>query len=305
MSSSSPLNQKQPAGQIPAFEFTKRKRWADLLINELSDTCIFVLSSTLQILYCSPAIGDLLGWKEVDIIDHEFTELIISEDQQTFCDAFNESLGGKKEMLAYVRLICSGSATSQPFTPNKEVLFEIKGYPRFIVEDNPSSGCECFFAMAKPYLSRNVAMLNTMMDLKLENEYLQTKLKALKAKHQSSSSSLYSTSSALFSRQQADNSSPFYLGSDQVKNSPTRSTFDSSALSGTNPVDDEADEGKKKKKLKKIHSTEQYVCVTCGRTDSPEWRKGPLGPKTLCNACGLRWAKQMRKPDDASMSQAV
>ena len=26
-----------------------------------------------------------------------------------------------------------------------------------------------------------------------------------------------------------------------------------------------------------------HVCVTCGRTDSPEWRKGPLGPKTLCN----------------------
>ncbi|ORY34878.1 hypothetical protein BCR39DRAFT_515313 [Naematelia encephala] len=35
-----------------------------------------------------------------------------------------------------------------------------------------------------------------------------------------------------------------------------------------------------------------HVCVSCGRTDSPEWRKGPLGPKTLCNACGLRWAKR-------------
>lgn len=30
-----------------------------------------------------------------------------------------------------------------------------------------------------------------------------------------------------------------------------------------------------------------HVCVTCGRTDSPEWRKGPLGPKTLCNVSGL------------------
>lgn len=39
----------------------------------------------------------------------------------------------------------------------------------------------------------------------------------------------------------------------------------------------------------------QYVCVTCGRTDSPEWRKGPLGAKTLCNACGLRWAKRNQK----------
>lgn len=41
-----------------------------------------------------------------------------------------------------------------------------------------------------------------------------------------------------------------------------------------------------------------HVCVTCGRTDSPEWRKGPLGPKTLCNvifktlADLCRWSQQ-------------
>ncbi|GAA5898065.1 uncharacterized protein JCM6883_000912 [Sporobolomyces salmoneus] len=32
-------------------------------------------------------------------------------------------------------------------------------------------------------------------------------------------------------------------------------------------------------------------CQNCGRTDSPEWRSGPTGSKSLCNACGLRWAK--------------
>jgi len=25
--------------------------------------------------------------------------------------------------------------------------------------------------------------------------------------------------------------------------------------------------------MRKSHNAEQYVCVTCGRTDSPEWRK--------------------------------
>ncbi|KAK7528355.1 uncharacterized protein IWZ02DRAFT_359470, partial [Phyllosticta citriasiana] len=29
-----------------------------------------------------------------------------------------------------------------------------------------------------------------------------------------------------------------------------------------------------------------YVCVECGTTQAPEWRRGPMGPKTLCNACG-------------------
>ncbi|KAL3476378.1 hypothetical protein BJX99DRAFT_258508 [Aspergillus californicus] len=39
----------------------------------------------------------------------------------------------------------------------------------------------------------------------------------------------------------------------------------------------------------------EYRCADCGTSDSPEWRKGPDGPKTLCNACGLRWAKQEKK----------
>ncbi|PYH46727.1 GATA transcription factor LreB [Aspergillus saccharolyticus JOP 1030-1] len=42
----------------------------------------------------------------------------------------------------------------------------------------------------------------------------------------------------------------------------------------------------------------EYMCTDCGTSDSPEWRKGPEGPKTLCNACGLRWAKREKKRQD-------
>lgn len=88
------------------------------------------------------------------------------------------------------------------------------------------------------------------------------------------------------------------------------------------PVDRDPRTGEKKKKLK---ASEEYVCTDCGMymtsvgpwpwsfyvwpshpcrshansgpgtLDSPEWRKGPNGPKTLCNACGLRWAKKEKK----------
>ncbi|KAE8239061.1 hypothetical protein A4X13_0g8267, partial [Tilletia indica] len=51
-----------------------------------------------------------------------------------------------------------------------------------------------------------------------------------------------------------------------------------------------------KRKSKKLRTEEgDHVCTDCGRVDSPEWRKGPLGPKTLCNACGLRWAKKIKR----------
>jgi len=53
-------------------------------------------------------------------------------------------------------------------------------------------------------------------------------------------------------------------------------------------------EGSKDKK-KKLKVSDEYVCADCGTLDSPEWRKGPKGPKTLCNACGLRWAKKEKK----------
>ncbi|KAF2116697.1 hypothetical protein BDV96DRAFT_645109 [Lophiotrema nucula] len=36
-------------------------------------------------------------------------------------------------------------------------------------------------------------------------------------------------------------------------------------------------------------------CHSCNRADTPEWRRGPDGPKTLCNACGLHYAKMLRK----------
>ncbi|KAM6513351.1 hypothetical protein FALCPG4_015780 [Fusarium falciforme] len=32
-------------------------------------------------------------------------------------------------------------------------------------------------------------------------------------------------------------------------------------------------------------------CHNCNRVDTPEWRRGPDGARTLCNACGLRYAK--------------
>ncbi|OAV89250.1 hypothetical protein, variant [Puccinia triticina 1-1 BBBD Race 1] len=37
-----------------------------------------------------------------------------------------------------------------------------------------------------------------------------------------------------------------------------------------------------------------FLCLDCGVTQSPEWRKGPMGRKTLCNACGLRYAKKAK-----------
>ncbi|XP_071930321.1 GATA transcription factor 8-like [Coffea arabica] len=60
-------------------------------------------------------------------------------------------------------------------------------------------------------------------------------------------------------------------------------------------------EHKKKKKIKLTvplgpmeinqNSASQAVrkCMHCEITKTPQWRAGPMGPKTLCNACGVRY----------------
>jgi len=49
--------------------------------------------------------------------------------------------------------------------------------------------------------------------------------------------------------------------------------------------------------LTDMNRGENPRCDLCQTSDTPEWRKGPNGPRTLCNACGLRYSKQVRKTE--------
>ncbi|KAH9901481.1 hypothetical protein C8Q73DRAFT_743018 [Cubamyces lactineus] len=263
-----------PVKEIPVFEFTKRKRWGDLLITELNDTIILVLSESCQVWYCGSAVTEILGWREEELVDGDLADLMNVDDRTNFRNAFAESVRSKTEMLVYARLQCkhefyvASDYTSAP----REVLFEIRGRPHYLPDTDEF---KCYFAMAQPYPSRNTAMLNTFLELKMENERLQQRVAQLRAQSQA----LDGASDSFFASSESFDAS--------------RAAFDVGA-SGMNA---ELEDDGPRKKAKRL-AAEQHVCVTCGRTDSPEWRKGPMGPKTLCNACGLRWAKKARKTSE-------
>ncbi|VFQ80710.1 unnamed protein product [Cuscuta campestris] len=48
------------------------------------------------------------------------------------------------------------------------------------------------------------------------------------------------------------------------------------------------DEEEKKKKKK---------CSHCDAEETPQWRRGPMGPNTLCNACGVRYKSGRLVPE--------
>ena len=83
-----------------------------------------------------------------------------------FQNMFDKSIEQRSEIEVYARLQCKptepflisatpGSVGEFSAPPPKEVLFEIKGYPHFLPDTDEF---KCFFAVAKPYPSRNTAM---------------------------------------------------------------------------------------------------------------------------------------------------
>ncbi|KAL3746866.1 hypothetical protein ACJRO7_015760 [Eucalyptus globulus] len=47
------------------------------------------------------------------------------------------------------------------------------------------------------------------------------------------------------------------------------------------------------------------VCTDCNTTTTPLWRSGPRGPKSLCNACGIRQRKARRALAEAAAAAAA
>lgn len=53
--------------------------------------------------------------------------------------------------------------------------------------------------------------------------------------------------------------------------------------------------GVSRRAKKRTRSPTLTVCHHCGTSSTPEWRRGPDGARTLCNACGLYHAKMVKK----------
>lgn len=51
------------------------------------------------------------------------------------------------------------------------------------------------------------------------------------------------------------------------------------------------------KKKRRVSAKVARICSHCETTETPQWREGPNGPKTLCNACGVRFRSGRLVPE--------
>ncbi|PPJ49912.1 hypothetical protein CBER1_04690 [Cercospora berteroae] len=368
------------SNQSTLTEFTKRRNWSQRIIEELKDF-LHILTPDGRILYVSPSCKTITGYEPHSLIGKFIGEYVHPDDSGIFMREFNESIASgnalrffyrfKKDDGTYMIFECDGHPHISPEpagaatfgqTPNGQTL--------------PVAGlCRGFFMMARPYPTKNAALLDSFLEHKIENERLMRRIMELKEeekeetaeqermfREQTSQAGGTPSHSGMGASREPEsgasevpaNATPNYQGMPPPAKPPisntalTRQNLDS-ALSSQKPdsiadkmsryeannthlesielltglryrdgershgistgdtspalirgdagiailLDRDRDGSKKEKKKMKV--ADEYVCADCGTLDSPEWRKGPKGPKTLCNACGLRWAKKEKK----------
>lgn len=459
------------SGSSAATDFTKRKGWTGRVVEELLDF-VHVLDPEGTILFASPSVFGLTGWKSEELKGRKLSEFIHPQDVASVEREIDRMRSSKGELLTYYRFKTKPKASNAPKKGSKSsndnessagdtgeekersserrsevehaeaftrdgdyIVFEATGHPYFPPEPpstttaneatdavdekdgtkvdsdstategeaqkgkvksenmastlsgaskTPKSGAhplsqeqtlqtptsdatsstrsqlQCFFCSARPYPSKNTSMLDSFLELKLENEKLRLLIADMdltgpENEHDHRHSFAASSYHPDLLKQELENEpggwaqpvNPMFgaaaIGPDgrilpsqgvgarpgghasrqnSLGSHPTSPNMRSNSqrdevlaglgVSTGEDTDDDgtgsqinggaggadgaaggADDARRKKKPKQDDG--DHVCTDCGRVDSPEWRKGPLGPKTLCNACGLRWAKKIKR----------
>ena len=333
-------------------EFTKRRNWSQRVLEELRDL-LHILTPNGRILYVSPSCKNLTGWEPQQLMGRFINEFIHPEDIGIFVKEFNESIASGNSLRFFYRFRKADETWG---------IFESHGHPHLCTD--PSSfappnalNCRGFFIMARPYPTKNAALLDSFLEHKIENERLTKRIAELKreeqeeqddwAKKEAQSQSGAPTESVItqsvnpseaasyaqmpppakpsisntaLTRQNLDevlaanraenisDKMARYEGANHLETiemltglryrdgerSQGISTGDASPMlirgdAGIQISLDRDSRGLSDKK-KKLKLADEYVCTDCGTLDSPEWRKGPNGPKTLCNACGCKFS---------------
>ncbi|KAM3586404.1 white collar 2 type of transcription factor [Umbelopsis sp. WA50703] len=323
-------------------DFTKRKNWDQRIIEELTDF-LHVLSPVGKILFASPSSVELVGYSPDELLGRSITDFLHAEDIDMFIREFNLAIHTRSEFKVYYRFRKKD---------DKFITFEVIGHPYF-GGNGESDIPKCFFGIAQPYPTKAGSMLDSFLELKIENEKLRKQLKELQSQcgderfaynssndssvspvqNERISDSIYtnliepqqqsvqsqlaanellgagielSDSNAVGLLSSMDYSSAssvqnnmaaHHLGRDHRSDeSQQGNIMSSTALSpkvlhkqpdgvGITTVtpmasDDKDYKSKQRKKKKQRLVEDEHVCHECGCVESPEWRRGPNGPKT-------------------------
>lgn len=168
------------SGGSTLTEFTKRRNWSQRVLEELRDF-LHILTPDGRILYVSPSSRSLTGYANEELVGKFLVDFIHTDDSGIFLREFNESIATGNPLRFFYRFRHSdGSYT----------IFESHGHPHLTSDaaafgpNNAAGFCRGFFIMARPYPTKNAALLDSFLEHKIENERLTKRIADLKREEQ-------------------------------------------------------------------------------------------------------------------------
>src|ERR1700712_452025 len=121
-------------------EFTKRRNWSKLVLEELKDLFI-VLSPDGRLRWTSPSCKMLTGYEPTALVGQFIREFIHQEDKGMFTREFNESIASGNQLRFFYRFRKEDGAY---------IIFEAFGHPHFSLEtintfNGPPRNCRGVF----------------------------------------------------------------------------------------------------------------------------------------------------------------
>ncbi|KAK9238326.1 hypothetical protein V1525DRAFT_112968 [Lipomyces kononenkoae] len=329
-SGSPPLTQQQ----LPRFSVQASPATQIYRLTQDTPDMQHVLSSHGKVLFVSPAVVQMLGYSQTEFTDKFVTEYVAPEDVEYFTQELNRAAthgASPDSNEAHMSIICRFKRVDGSYILVEVVgraHFNAADNGNGSKKEPPLSNppdCKCFYLTARPYLTKSSALIDSFLEHKIENIRLKHMVANLRGPDTISPSAILSSNidndmtqfrtlqpadidpeSTRLRRHSAGDAIVTGKEKARLKSISSDSSVTSSISSdsynsypllsptsrGKSSVSNNADKPAKKPK---VSDDKEYICTECGTLDSPEWRKGPQGPKTLCNACGLRWSKSLKK----------
>lgn len=307
-----PVSSTKPGGS----DFTRRKNWSQNVLDELRDLVI-VLNSDFKIIFCSEASVEFLGYPPAELNGHLVTEYIHVDDVDSFSREFRTARDTMQALRIYHRVQRKDGNYALMETNGHFYRNAFIGSMRRIPTE-ASRAMDSFLDLKveNEQLKQRLAHLKEEQQKQAgeegegeededEDEGLarpvpvQEEQAPLFTMGEEAAPFVYTPGIAM----SYDISQSLEMFTGLHYDMGERSKGISLGLEGDlmtvppetrlptviGPVDRQpapdapsssADEPQIRGKKKKLDTSEPNICTDCGTTQSPEWRKGPQGPKT-------------------------
>ncbi|CAO3679705.1 unnamed protein product [Rhizopus microsporus] len=179
--------------QIESIEQVSNN-WTEQILSGLSGF-FYVLSPSGVILYCSKSCLYLTGYMPQELVGKHLNNFIHANDIDIFEKYFEIAFQTRSKVKMYYRFIKKDTCY---------LLLETIGHlKKGMLFDSP----QVFYAMSKPYLSRNGHLFDSMLEIKMENDQLKHCLRQL-----------LTLSKQTTSNEKRDTQLPAFFWSDEEKN---------------------------------------------------------------------------------------